>query len=433
MKTNEIKRIGNSLVEEYNEEGFEDLISSMSFSRGIIIQVVNRYGESVSPMNSFGEIRPPRREIPVTGELIKRLKDSPEGKVVYTIEDFRMRTPSVVYGAVLDGGNGEELYLYINGAIDPIDSTTSVLKNQLIIVTILSLILAIGLSFIIATKLSKPITNVTNATALLAKGNYDVIFQKGNYTEINQLADTLNFTTKELSKTEELRKELIANVSHDLRTPLTLIKSYAEMIRDLSGDNPDKRNSHIKVIVDESDRLTALVNDMLDLSKLQSGISRLDEKAFDIREAANSIIKSFSVFTELNGYKFVLNSDEDTIVIGDERKIEQVIFNLISNAVNHTGEDNLIIVEIKNKGDYVETRVIDTGEGIPQEETEQIWERYYKSRKTHKRGVIGSGLGLSIVKEILIAHDASFGVESTMGKGSTFWFQLKAGESEKAI
>lgn len=428
MKINEIKRIGNSLVEEYNKDGFEDLIYSTSFSKGIIIQVFNENGEPVFPINNFGEIRPPKREPIMTRELISRLENSTDGKIEYTIEDSRMRAPTVVYGAVLEGESKERLYLYINGLLEPIDSTTSVLKNQLIIVTTISLFLAVGLSFLIATKLSKPITNVTSSAALLAKGNYNVVFQRGDYTEINQLVDTLNFATTELSKTEELRRELIANVSHDLRTPLTLIKSYAEMIRELSGNNPDKRASHLKVIIDETDRLNILVNDMLDLSKIQSGIIEIDYKAFDILETTRNILKKFSVLTEISGYKFILNGDRDTTVIGDERKIEQVLYNLISNAVNHTGEDKLVTINVENKGEYIETRIIDTGKGIYQDEIPHIWERYYMAGKTYKRGVVGSGLGLSIVKGILLAHDAKFGVESILDEGSTFWFQLKVEE-----
>ncbi len=428
MKINEIKRIGDSLVEEYNKDGFEDLIYSTSFSKGIIIQVFNENGDPVFPINNFGEIRPPKREPIMTKELISRLENSSDGKIEYTIEDSRMRAPTIVYGAILEGETKERLYLYINGLLEPIDSTTSVLKNQLIIVTIISLFLAIWLSFFIATKLSKPITNVTSSAALLAKGNYNVVFERGDYTEINQLADTLNFATTELSKTEELRRELIANVSHDLRTPLTLIKSYAEMIRDLSGNNPDKRTSHLKVIIDETDRLNILVNDMLDLSKIQSGIIEIDYKAFDIVETTRNILKKFAVLTEISGYKFFLNGDRDTIVIGDERKIEQVLYNLISNAVNHTGEDKLVTINVENKGEYIETRIIDTGKGIPQDEIPHIWERYYMVGKTYKRGVVGSGLGLSIVKGILLAHDVKFGVESTLDEGSTFWFQLKVEE-----
>lgn len=425
MKTKEIKKIGNALVTEYGKDDFEDIIYSTSFKRGIIIQIINKNGELVLPSNGFGEPRPPRTDPMETTMFIQKLLNSEDGKVLYTVDNFKLRSPTVVYGAILSGDNNENLYLYINGLLDPIDSTTSVLKNQLIIVTILSSLLAVGLSFIIASKVAKPITKVTDAASILAKGDYNVIFEGGDYTEINQLADTLNYATKELSKTEELRRDFIANVSHDLKTPLTLIKSYAELIRDISGDKPEKRNSHVKVIIDESDRLTELVNDILNLSKLQSEITQLEFSKFDLGKITESILKKFQVLTECDGYTFNFNCDKDTVVIGDEKKIEQAIYNLISNSVYYTGYDKLVTINVKSLGEYVQFEVEDTGQGIPEEEIDHIWDRYYQSGKTHRRAVIGTGLGLSIVKSILSAHDAKFGIDSTIGKGSKFWFQLK--------
>lgn len=428
MKTNEIKRIGNALVSEYGKSDFEDIIYRTSFKRGIIIQVLNEKGELILPSSGLAEPRLPRAEPVGTSIFIKKLLDSKDGKVLYTAENLSLRAPTVVYGAVLQSRKGENLYLYINGLLDPIDSTTSVLKNQLVIVTIISFLLAIGLSFVIASKMSKPILKVTDAASVLAKGNYDVIFEKGDYMEINQLADTLNYATKELSKTEELRRDFIANVSHDLKTPLTLIKSYAEMIRDISGNIPEKRNLDLNVIIDESDRLTELVNDILNLSKLQSEINEIEYGTFDIGSITKEIINRFIVLVERDGYTFEFNCDKDTVVIGDEKKIEQAIYNLISNAVNYTGEDKIVIVNVKNLGEYVQFEVVDTGKGIPNEEIDHIWDRYYKSGKTYKRSVIGTGLGLSIVKTILIAHNVNFGVDSILDKGSKFWFQLKTKE-----
>lgn len=425
MKTHEINKIGNDLVAKYGKEDFETQIYNTSFKGGIIVQVLNDEGIPVLPSNSFREIRPPRRDPMATTQFIQKLLESKDGKVLYTVEDINLRAPTVVYGAILKGEKGENLYLFLNGLLLPVDATTAVLKNQLFIVTILSFLLSIGLSFVIATKVARPITNVTNAASALAHGNYDVVFEKGDYTEINQLIDTLNYAIKELSKTEELRRDFIANVSHDLKTPLTLIKSYAEMIRDISGDKAEKRNAHVKVIIDESDRLTEMVNDILSLSKLQSGVNQIEHNTFDIGKMTEGILKRFQVLAERDGYVFKLVCDKDSIVRGDEKKIEQVIYNLISNAVNFTGKDKLVTIHVKKLKDYVQFEVQDTGQGIPEEEIDHVWDRYYKSGKTHKRTVIGSGVGLSIVKSILIRHDANFGIDSTIGRGSKFWFQLK--------
>ncbi|WP_353093524.1 ATP-binding protein [Tissierella praeacuta] len=426
MKTNEIKKIGDNLVLEYGKEDFEDIIYKVSFSKGIIIQILNEDGVPIFPLNTFGENRPPKFDpVNSTKGFIDKLINDSQGKILYTIEDSRLRRPTIVYGAVLHDNNGEDLYLYINGLLDPMDSTISVLKNQLIIVTIISLLLALGLSFIIASKISKPITQVTDSASVLAKGNYNIVFEKGDYTEIDNLVATLNYTTMELSKTEELRRDLIANVSHDLRTPLTLIKSYAEMIKDISGNNPEKRQSHVNVIIDETDRLTRLVNDILDLSKIESGLSQINYEKFNIVETTENILKKFLILEEKDGFVFHLSCDDEMKVLGDEKKIEQVIYNLVSNAVNFTGEDKLISINIKSSGDFIKYEIRDTGKGIPKEELNHIWDRYYMVGKTHKRAVIGTGLGLSIVKDILIAHESDFGVESSVNQGTTFWFQLK--------
>ncbi|WP_406241770.1 sensor histidine kinase [Tissierella carlieri] len=425
MKTNEIKKIGDSLVVEYGKDDFEDIIYTISFSRGVIIQILNEDGIPIFPMNTSFNPRPPKFNSMDSRKFIDKLENDNQGKILYTIEDPRLGRPTIVYGAVLQGEDGENLYLYINGLLDPIDSTTFVLKNQLIIVTIISLLLALGLSFIIASKISKPITQVTNAASVLAKGNYDVVFEKGDYTEIDDLVATLNYTTTELSKIEGLRRDLIANVSHDLRTPLTLIKSYAEMIRDISGNNPEKRQSHVDVIIDESDRLTRLVNDILDLSKIEADLNQIDYKEFNIVRTTKEILKRFLILEEKDGFIFRLNCNDEIKVYGDEKKIEQVIYNLIGNAVNFTGDNKLVFINIKNVGDFVKYEVKDTGKGIPEEELNHIWDRYYMVGKTHKRAVIGTGLGLSIVKNILTAHNSDFGVESHVNQGTIFWFQLK--------
>lgn len=425
MKTNEIKRIGNALVLEYGKEGFEDLLYTTSLSEGIVIQILDERGSLVYPLNILDMIRQPRLEFTTFATFLNNLYQSENNYVVYPREDARFSNPTLVYGAILENKAGSNYFLYINSILQPVDSTVNVLQNQLLIVTLISLILSFGLSFIIASKLTKPIKDITESATALAKGDYNIEFSKGDYTEIDNLVDTLNYATLELSKTEQLRRDLIANVSHDLRTPLTLIKSYGEMIRDISGNNEEKRNYHIKTIIDEADRLSALVNDILDLSKAQSGLDSIAFKCFDLNTITEEILKRFSFFAENQGYRFNVNVTGSTIVNGDEKQIEQVIYNLVSNAINYSGEDKSIYINIIDEGGFINYQVIDNGEGIPMAEIENIWDRYYKVGKLHRRSSTGSGIGLSIVKAILVAHKAEYGVESQVGKGSNFYFKLK--------
>lgn len=424
MKTAQIEKIGNSIVAEYGKSDFKDLILKQSFNNGISIQVFDQNGNPQVTSNMFGDMKPPHTDPHTLSTLVQRLSQSSSGRTSYIDSDNRVQGQILVYGAVLSNTSDGKLYLYINSQIAPIDTTTAVLQNQLVIIIIISLLLSLVVSILIASRISNPIIKITKTANELAKGNYDIKFEPGNYTEIKKLASTLNYATTELSKTDELQRELIANVSHDLRTPLTMVKMYAELIRDVSGGNPEKRAAHCQTIIDESDRLSGLITDVLDLSKLQSGTAQLEKVNFDLGEKAKVILDRFNALSESEGYIFNINCEAGVTVYADEQKIEQVIYNLISNAVNYTGDDKAVTISVKKADGKVRFEVKDTGKGIPKEKLNQIWDRYYKANETHKRAVVGTGLGLSIVKGILEAHKADFGVESTVGKGSAFWFEL---------
>jgi len=284
------------------------------------------------------------------------------------------------------------------------------------------LLLALLLALFISRRVSKPIININASAKELAKGNYDINFDTKGYREIAELANTLNFAAVELGKTENLRRELIANISHDLRTPLTMIIGYAEVIRDLPGENTPE---NLQVIIEESRRLSSLVNDVLDISKLQSGTQEINLTSYNLTESVTNIIKRFSKLTEQEGYKITYINDGDVFVKADELKISQVIYNLLNNAITYTGADKTITVRQRCDNGKVRIEVIDTGDGIEPEKLNDIWDRYYKVDKKHKRAQIGTGLGLSIVKAILEQHNEKYGVQSTVGHGCMFWFELK--------
>ena len=238
---------------------------------------------------------------------------------------------------------------------------------------------------------------------------------------MEELNNTLNYAKTELAATEKLQRELIANISHDLRTPLTMITGYGEVMRDLPGENTPE---NIQIIIDEATRLSTLVNDLLDLSKLQSGALQAQKQVFNLTDSVRAILERYSKLVEQEGFDIRFESKEEVFINADELRISQVIYNLVNNAVNHAGEDKTVIITQTVRDKLVRIEVIDHGEGIPADKLPYIWERYYKVDKEHKRGVIGSGLGLSIVKSILDAHKAHYGVRSTQGKGSTFWFEI---------
>ena len=260
----------------------------------------------------------------------------------------------------------------------------------------------------------------------MRKGNYEIVFKTDtNIKEINELSKTLNETTNELSKTENLRRELLANVSHDLKTPLTMIKAYAEMARDLNNKNVTKRTDNLNTIIEETDRLNLLVNDILELSKVQANVEKLNIEQFNLIDLISSIIKRYDYLKTTENYELIFNYDTNNIVRADKKRLEQVIYNLINNAINYTGADKKVYINVKNQNGGVRVEIRDTGKGISDEDLKFIWDKYYKVDKSYTREVHGTGIGLSIVKNILINHNFEYGVDTKKGSGTTFWFIIK--------
>lgn len=329
---------------------------------------------------------------------------------------------STIRADVVTLSNDREVVVMINTIITPVDATVHTLRIQLIYISVIMVVLSLVLALIISWRISKPIVKINESAKKLGEGDYDVQFDGTSYKEVAELSKTLNQTTEELAKAEGLQRELLANVSHDLRTPLTMITAYSEVMRDLPGENTPE---NVQVIIDEAKRLTNLVNDLLDVSKLQAGVSQLELKEYDLTNSIETVLQRYSKFVEQNGYIIDFKYDRHINVVADEYKMFQVIYNLVNNAINYSGESKTVYVRQSVFGEIARIEVIDTGEGISADELNNVWERYYKIDKSHKRAVMGTGLGLSIVKNILKLHNVQFGVSSEPEKGTTFWFEMK--------
>lgn len=344
--------------------------------------------------------------------------DTPQTQIVVNNND---KIKNMLYAHIISLQDGSECMLIVTSSITPLNNTIEIIKDQLIVVSIVFILLALIFSLFASRRIARPISRTNSSAKELAKKNYDVQFDATGYLEVEELNDTLEYAKNELAATERLQKELIANISHDLRTPLTMITGYGEVIRDLPGENTPE---NIQVIIDEATRLSNLVNDLLDLSKLQSGSVKLQKTRFCLTDSIKDIFVRYSKLKEQDGYNIEFKCDGDVYVSADELRISQVIYNLVNNAINYAGDDKTIIVTQIADKNKVRIEVTDHGEGISAENLQYIWDRYYKVDKEHKRSVIGTGLGLSIVKGILDSHNAHYGVRSALGKGSTFWFEL---------
>ena len=318
-----------------------------------------------------------------------------------------------------------EVYIFLNTSIQPLDSSIILLKSQYGYIALIIFGISLIISYVISSQISRPIVKISDSAKKLANGDFNVSFSTDSKVqEIKELSTTLDLAKNELSKTDELRRDLMANVGHDLRTPLTMIKAYAEMTRDLESQTPEKKAENMNIIIEETDRLNVLVSDILDLSKLQSSTYELKIEEFDLNELIRNIIKRFYILIDSDGYEFIYTNDKEIKVKADKKRIEQVIYNLLNNAVNYTGEDKKIYINVTDEKKKVLVEIRDTGKGIDKEEIKYIWNKYYHNEKKHKRNAFGTGLGLSIVKTILESHNYKYGVKSVKNKGTTFYFEI---------
>lgn len=399
----------NDALSPFLEEHFDELYKRAENNGGLYVAMV--------PMRNFRE----------SYFEFKIVKDNSENSRQLPLLSGNVRQFSAMYTSIHHRGDAE--YVIVQRAnIAPIGTMVQTLEDQLFLTGFALVILALVMAAIMSKLITKPIVRINQSAKSLAVGRYDTEFEGHGYREIEELSDTLNFAAHELSKNDVLQKELISNISHDLRTPLTMIKGYSEVMRDIPGENTPE---NVQVIIDETARLSDLVNDMLDLSKIQAGTRVPDMREFCLTETVRSTLFRYEKLTMQDGYKIEFNAHSDVFVVADSGMILQVVYNLINNAINYTGDDKYVRVDQTVSGDTVRISVSDTGAGIAEEDVPFIWDRYYKVDKVHKRAMVGTGLGLSIVKGILELHNATYGVTTTENCGSTFWFELKTADSDE--
>ncbi|MBD5101679.1 MAG: HAMP domain-containing histidine kinase [Subdoligranulum sp.] len=314
--------------------------------------------------------------------------------------------------------------LILSTDLERVEQAADVMRMQMPIIAAILLAVSVAASIALSRWFTRPILAVSDAAREMAKGNYAVRVTPRTNDELGALAENFNTMAREVERTAELQRDLIANVSHDLRTPLTLIKGYAETVRDLTGDDAEKREAQLSVIVDETDRLSALVNSVMELSRYSSGAQKPNLVRFDLAQLCDEAASRYENLCAQNGYTLVLETGEPCPVTADPDGMSRVVHNLLANAMHHIGPDGQVCLRAKRLADgSVRVEVEDHGAGIAQEDLPHLFDKYYRARAD--AGKVGTGLGLSITKAILIQHGFAFGVESELGKGSIFWFAAR--------
>ena len=278
-----------------------------------------------------------------------------------------------------------------------------------------------------------PIRKITKGADAYAAGNFDAKIDVHSNDEIGYLAASLNYMANELNSLEEDQRKFISNVSHDFRSPLTSIKGYIEAMLD-GTIPPEMQEKYLKIILFETERLNKLTQSLLELNKYGSHGIMLDISDFDINHTIRMTVQTFEgVCTEKRISFNLILSGEELYVTADMSKIQQVLYNLIDNAIKFSHHDSAITIETTEKNDKVFVSVKDTGIGIPKESIKRIWERFYKSDLSRGKDKKGTGLGLSIVKEIIAAHGQNINCISTEGVGTEFIFTLPMKKEERLL
>lgn len=412
-----VSHAGADMATELAKGGnvYEKLLSYRD--EGVNLYIFHTDGERLQPTDSEG----------YHDELFRELDGYLENESLGADRFYRSGN-KINYAIVAENKNGERCYILASYSMSVVRDTVGTLQLWLLLAGGIAMLLAFLFSYEFCKHLTRGLNTMSEKAVKLAHGDYTVEFVNADYKEMAQLSDSLNYVRDEVKKSEDFQREILANTTHDLKTPLTMIKAYASMVMEISGDNPEKRNKHLQVIIDEADRLTGLVNDVLSVSKLYSNIDELNPKVFNLTELIYAIVGKFGYLQESQGYTFMIDIQPDLYTRADEDKIYQVLYNLIGNAANYTGEDKTVYISLKSNLDGTVNRftVRDTGKGISKEELPEIWNRYYRVKENHPRPVKGTGLGLSIVKAILENHSFVFGVDSEVGKGSQFYVDFPA-------
>ncbi len=438
FKTQSAKRAAETAVSNLDSEDLETTLNQLAVQNGLCIMLLDEQMNAVysAEGQSFCIIHMVRNRdlhwwcdrAPEDGSARLEQFDmafppnlvQPNGR--QRERDREQNTQVLLYVQRITLPGGDSGYLLLNAVISPVDATVSTLKSQLIIITVIVLAGAVVLAFLLSRTFSRPIIETTVNARELSHSRFTRAKHAGSYREIHELNDTLEKAAQELSQVEHLQHELIANISHDLRTPLTMIGGYAEIMRDLPGEVTAE---NMQVIIDETGRLSTLVNELLDFSRMEAGMTTLNKQPFSLTDTVQGIVTRCATLLEKDGYVIRFDPEENLTVIADEGRIEQVVYNLVNNALTYTGEDKTVrLVQSVHEG-RARLEVRDSGKGIPEDELPLIWNRYYRAKESHKRAVQGSGLGLSIVRTILENHGAPYGVTSKQGEGTCFWFELE--------
>ena len=329
-------------------------------------------------------------------------------------------------------GSAGSYIVYIKDNKSAVQRLSSVLFGIIIQALLIGLIISVFLSLLLAKAMVTPILNLTRAAEKVAAGDFSSKLTSDAQDEIGVLTRTFNGmavklerTLDDLKKSEEMRREFVANVSHELRTPITSIRSYAETLQDAKNLPQSTEDEFLSVIVNESDRMTKIVQDLLMLSRFDAGSIEFSFERFSFEKSLRDIYNAMLLEAQRHNHKFTLDLKAPIPeIVGDRARIEQVLINMVSNAIKYTRDGGIVAITAGLKDDIVWVSVRDNGIGIPKTDVDKVFDRFYRVDKARSRESGGTGLGLSIAKEIVSRHNGTIGLTSRQGKGTIITISL---------
>lgn len=373
------------------------------------------------------------------GSVMRKLSGT-KNYGIYKVYDERMESYYIELFGTLENG----YYVYLRSNFESIQESVLIANKFLAYVGVVGALLGILIALFVSNSITKPIHQLSGIAKKMANLDFDVKYPVKTKDEIGELGTSINTLSERLEKTiselksannelksdiqdkiqiDEMRKEFLSNVTHELKTPIALIQGYAEGLLDNINDDEESRNFYCEVIIDEASKMNVMVKRLLSLNQIEFGNSQASIERFDIVALINGVINSTNILAQKKEAKVLFRETEPIDVWADEYRIEEVVTNYISNALNHVDYDKIIDIRLQQKKDCIRVSVFNTGDPIPEEDIDKIWIKFYKVDKARTREYGGNGIGLSIVKAIMTAHNKECGVINHEN-GVEFWFEL---------
>lgn len=404
--------------------GIENALISLSGQLGIDVGTRNYYildGTTGKLLKTSSLDEGEQGRVEITPNILKALAGGESLSGSSTARYMDVAVP-------ITGDDGTARYVvYIRDNKQNVQALNSEIFTLILEAVLVGLVISVAVSLLLSVTLLQPIRGMTKAAEEMADGDFSRTIPVESEDEIGILSQTFNNMASqietmlaELKKSETIRREFVANVSHELRTPLTGIRTYTETLADNPDLSPEQTQEFLQVILRESDRMSKIVLDLLELSRFDSGNSRLLIERFSLEQSVREVYRVIAL--EAQHHRQNINLELEwklPMIMGDKMRIEQVLMNIVSNAVKYTPDGGDIDISGGRTGEYVWVRVQDTGIGIPESDLPRVFDRFYRVDKARSRERGGTGLGLSIAHDIVSLHGGEITVESAQGEGTT--------------